>query len=101
MKVKRYFAANMRSALEQVRQEQGPDVVILSNRKVDGGIEILTAIGEPDAELIERFTPRGTRERAPQPLTEAPPMAAAAVPPAAPASTDPLWTSQELSLIHI
>jgi len=56
MKVKRYFAANMRSALEQVRQEQGPDVVILSNRKVDGGIEILTAIGEPDAELIERFT---------------------------------------------
>jgi len=95
MKVKRYFAANMRSALEQVRQEQGPDVVILSNRKVDGGIEILTAIGEPDAELIERFTPRGTRERAPQPLTDTPPMAAAAVPPAAPAAMDPLWTSQE------
>ncbi len=57
MKVRRYFAANMRSALEMVRQEQGPDVLILSNRKVDGGIELLTASGEADAELIEKFTP--------------------------------------------
>lgn len=57
MKVRRYFAANMRSALEMVRQEQGPDVLILSNRKVDGGVELLTASGDADAELIEKFTP--------------------------------------------
>lgn len=43
MKVKRYFAANMRSALDMVKQEQGPDVLILSNRKVEGGVELVTA----------------------------------------------------------
>ena len=63
MKVRRYFAANMRSALEQVRQAQGPDVVILSNRKVEGGVELLTAIGQPDSELLEKFTPRPARAR--------------------------------------
>ena len=96
MKVKRYFAANMRSALEQVRQEQGPDVVILSNRKVDGGIELLTAIGEPDAELLEKFTPRIARERAatPAPLqTAEAPAGDAAVEPVA--ATEALWTRQE------
>ena len=43
MKVKRYFASNMRSALDLIKQEQGPDVLILSNRKVDGGVELLIA----------------------------------------------------------
>lgn len=57
MKVRRYFAASMRSALELVRQEQGPDVLILSNRKVDGGVELLTAAGDADPALLEQFTP--------------------------------------------
>ena len=91
MKVRRYFAANMRNALEQVRQEQGPDVIILSNRKVDGGVELLTAIGEPDAELLEKFTPRGNRERAPEVL----PDTVSLTPQPAPAAPEPLWTSQE------
>lgn len=43
MKVKRYFAANMRSALDMIKHDQGPDVLILSNRKVDGGVELITA----------------------------------------------------------
>ncbi|MEX2482650.1 MAG: flagellar biosynthesis protein FlhF [Gammaproteobacteria bacterium] len=43
MKVKRYFASNMRSALDMIKEEQGPDVLILSNRKVDGGVELITA----------------------------------------------------------
>jgi len=56
MKVRRYFAANMRSALEMVRQEQGPDVLILSNRKVEDGVELVTADGEIDDELVQKFT---------------------------------------------
>ncbi len=84
MKVRRYFAANMRSALEMVRQEQGPDVLILSNRKVDGGVELLTASGEADAELIEKFTPP-PRER---PATGAVDEAA----PTAPRAEDSLFT---------
>ena len=43
MKIKRYFAADMREAIQQVRMEQGPDAVILSNRNVDGGVEIVAA----------------------------------------------------------
>lgn len=33
-------AADMRSALKKVREELGPEAVILSNRKVPGGVEI-------------------------------------------------------------
>ena len=71
MKVRRYFAANMRSALEMVRQEQGPDVLILSNRKVDGGVELLTASGEADAELIQKFTPPPRERPAPVAVADA------------------------------
>ena len=43
MKIKRFIAASMRDAIRQVREEQGPDAVILSNRRVDGGIEVVAA----------------------------------------------------------
>lgn len=43
MKVRRYFASNMRSALDLVKQEQGAEVLILSNREVEGGVELVTA----------------------------------------------------------
>ena len=44
MKVKRFFASDMRQAIRLVREAQGPDAVILSNRKVDGGVEIISAV---------------------------------------------------------
>ncbi|MEP6419037.1 MAG: flagellar biosynthesis protein FlhF [Marinobacter sp.] len=44
MKVKRFFAKSMAEALRQVRDQMGPDAVILSNRRVDGGVEIVTAL---------------------------------------------------------
>ncbi|MBS1212211.1 MAG: flagellar biosynthetic protein FlhF [Proteobacteria bacterium] len=43
MKIKRYFAPDIKQAIRMVREEQGPDAVILSNRKVDGGVEIVAA----------------------------------------------------------
>lgn len=43
MKIKRYFAENIRQAMQMVRDELGADAVIMSNRKVDGGVEILAA----------------------------------------------------------
>jgi flagellar biosynthesis protein FlhF len=51
MKIKRFFAPDMRTAIRQVRDEQGPDAVILSTRKVDGGIEIVSAMNY-DPELV-------------------------------------------------
>lgn len=44
MKIKRFFAPDIRQAMRLVREEQGPDAVILSNRRVDGGVEIVAAI---------------------------------------------------------
>ncbi|GAL33204.1 flagellar biosynthesis protein FlhF [Vibrio maritimus] len=44
MKIKRFFARDMRQALLQVKEELGADAVIMSNKKVAGGVEIVAAI---------------------------------------------------------
>ena len=44
MRIKRTFAATMREALQIVKEEQGADAVILGNKKVPGGIELISAI---------------------------------------------------------
>ncbi|NHA13353.1 flagellar biosynthesis protein FlhF [Thioalkalivibrio sp. XN279] len=51
MKIKRFFATDMRQAIHQVRAEQGPDAVILSTRTTAGGVEIVAAV-DYDAELV-------------------------------------------------
>lgn len=53
MKMKRFFAPTMREAIAQVRAEQGPDAVILSNKRVEGGVEIVTAI-DYDESLVQQ-----------------------------------------------
>lgn len=49
MKIKRYTASSMRAALALVRNEQGPDAVILSSRRGDEGIEVIAAIDYDEA----------------------------------------------------
>lgn len=44
MKIKHYHAPDMRQALRQVREAQGPDAVILSSRRVSGGVEVVAAV---------------------------------------------------------
>ena len=44
MKIKRFIAPDMRQAMRLVREAQGPDAVILSNNRVKGGVEIVSAI---------------------------------------------------------
>lgn len=43
MKIKRFFAPDIRKAMKMVKQELGSDAVIMSNRSVDGGVEIVAA----------------------------------------------------------
>ncbi|MBA4501047.1 flagellar biosynthesis protein FlhF [Marinobacterium marinum] len=43
MKVKRIFAPDMRQAMRRVREEIGPDAVIISNHRVAGGVEVVAA----------------------------------------------------------
>ncbi|MEF1291653.1 flagellar biosynthesis protein FlhF [Vibrio sp. M260118] len=49
MKIKRFFAKDMRTALLQVKGELGDDAVIMSNKKVAGGVEIVAAVDGADS----------------------------------------------------
>jgi flagellar biosynthesis protein FlhF len=53
MKIQHYRAPDMRQALRQVRDAQGPDAVILSSRKVNGGVEVVAAIDYDSAAAAE------------------------------------------------
>ncbi|PTC00874.1 flagellar biosynthesis protein FlhF [Thalassospira xiamenensis] len=48
MKIKRFFAKDMRTALNDVKLALGADAVIMSNKRVNGGVEIVAAI-DPDS----------------------------------------------------
>jgi flagellar biosynthesis protein FlhF len=53
MKIKRFVAPDMRTAFAMVRQEHGPDAVILSNRVTEDGVEIVAASNYDEA-LVQR-----------------------------------------------
>ncbi|MBE0363705.1 flagellar biosynthesis protein FlhF [Pseudoalteromonas ulvae UL12] len=44
MKIKRFFAKDMRTALNEVKEELGVDAVIMSNKKMANGVEIVAAV---------------------------------------------------------
>lgn len=63
MKIKKYFASNMRQALEMAKEEHGPDVVILSNRKVLGGVELIAAEDYDEAAFKKLTAAQGQTEK--------------------------------------
>lgn len=52
MKIKRFFAKEMRQGIRQVREALGADAVILSNTRVNGGVEIVAAV-DYDESLLQ------------------------------------------------
>ncbi|HBS57586.1 MAG TPA: flagellar biosynthesis protein FlhF, partial [Stenotrophomonas sp.] len=66
MKIKRFVAADMRSAMNLVRKEHGPDAVILSNRRIEEGVEIVAA-AHYDESAVQRALEASRREIAPPP----------------------------------
>lgn len=74
MKIKRTIAPDMRTAMKLIREEQGPDAVILGNRRVAGGIEIVSAIdyeaGAVDSSSL--FSDNPVSQAAPAPVAPAP-----------------------------
>ena len=65
MKIKHYRAPDMRQALRQVRDAQGPDAVILSSRRISGGVEVVAAVDyDVDVELPYAPEPVARSERA-------------------------------------
>lgn len=55
MKIRRFFAADMRQALRQIKESLGADAVILSNKSVEGGVELVAAI-DYDEKAFENST---------------------------------------------
>ncbi|HET6804741.1 MAG TPA: flagellar biosynthesis protein FlhF [Frateuria sp.] len=86
MKIKRFVAPDMRQAMREVREEQGPDAVILSTRRLDEGIEIIAAVDYDEA-LVREAARHGA---APAPAAEPPALPArAATPPPPPPPPPP------------
>ncbi len=73
MKIKRLCAANIREAMRKIREELGPDAVILSNQRTAAGFEIVAAIDydektlqsmqQATVEAIGRASPRDMEAR--------------------------------------
>ena len=78
MKIKRFQATTMREAMRLVREEQGGDAVILSSRRVPGGVEVVAAT-DYDAALMHSAA-RQRAEASPD-SDPPPPPATQAIPP--------------------
>lgn len=57
MRIKKYFAKNIKEAIRLVRDDQGADAVILSNKRVKGGVEIVAAVDYDMPEEINNEAP--------------------------------------------
>lgn len=62
MNIRRYFGKTAREALQQVKAQLGGDAIVLSNRSVEGGVEITAVLAsELPAEPAAAFTPEPFR----------------------------------------
>jgi len=61
MNVRKFIAATAREALHKVKELLGPDAIILSNRAIPGGVEIM-AVASVDMEMI---LPKSGKEKPP------------------------------------
>jgi flagellar biosynthesis protein FlhF len=68
MNVKKFTAATSREALRKVRDALGPDAVILSNRPVDGAVEILALATDDVASMASPAD--GTEMAQPAPMLQ-------------------------------
>ncbi len=57
MKIRRFVAKDMRTALAQIKEELGVDAVIMSNKKIPEGVELMAAVdynqAVPPAQFLE------------------------------------------------
>src|SRR4051812_19187089 len=57
MNVRKFSAATSRAALHEVKKALGPDAVILSNRSIEGGVEILAMGSQRELPAEKAKTP--------------------------------------------
>lgn len=63
MKVRRYVAATSREAMRKVKNDLGGEAVILSNRKISGGVEIMALADSEMTNLVGAHQPDQFREK--------------------------------------
>lgn len=56
MNVQKFYGSNSRDVMQQVREALGEEALILSNRKVDGGVEV-TAVASDDMDTLTYRNP--------------------------------------------
>ena len=71
--IKKFYAATTRDALRQVRDALGASAIILSNRQVDGGVEIIAVADLDMAALTEQAEPAAPATRTPAARPAPPP----------------------------
>ena len=54
MKLKRFVAKDMREALVKIKDELGPDAVIMSNKRIDDGVEIVAGVSTINDSLTQK-----------------------------------------------
>lgn len=95
MNIRKFLANSSREALHLVRQSLGADAMILSNRAVDGGMEILAvAQGDLSMQVEPDKHAQSHRQRKPMDIAKA---SVAAPPVAAPAATSEEDASSSLA----
>lgn len=101
MKVKRYLAQDMRRALARIRDELGEDAVILSNRSLEDGVEVVAAaLAQTPHEAEARPSSQSRQQAKVDAETPAAHAATAAVTIAAPDSPEMMRMRSELNGIR-
>ena len=65
MKIKRFVAKDIRQAMRMVKEELGADAVIMSNKSVDEGVEIVAA-RDFDEETVQKHLRTQPKETSPK-----------------------------------
>lgn len=63
MNIRKFIAPTARQALKDIRDELGDDAVILSNRKVDGGVEIIALANEDISQMTDAVVREKPQEK--------------------------------------
>lgn len=105
MKIRKIFASDMRQALRQVREVLGADAVILSNKSVEGGVELVAAMDydeeafatqDPPQAALSPTSPRA-RSFAERAKPESPSFEKHQTTAKSSAASDSLWVDQKRS----
>jgi flagellar biosynthesis protein FlhF len=66
VKIRRFVAKDMRTALEQIKHELGVDAVIMSNKKIPEGVELMAAVDYSQQESSSANDKNSPKSRSPE-----------------------------------